>query len=190
MDLLVARAEVDPKRIGYVGHSLGANYGAILAGVEKRIKAFVLMTGSPSETENLRSSERPDIVATRESTPKHVFERYLKIMAPLDAGQYVAHAQPAALLFQFGREDEFITEKEATQLHQTASEPKLIQWYQTGHALDAEALRARDEWLGQQLDFHMSESVSTLGREDAESEAPKMMDAFRSQSPTFLAPAR
>lgn len=45
VDVLVSRKDVDPNRIGYVGHSLGATWGAPLAAAEKRIKVFVLMGG-------------------------------------------------------------------------------------------------------------------------------------------------
>jgi cephalosporin-C deacetylase-like acetyl esterase len=41
VDLLILRPDVDAKRIGYVGFSLGATMGGILAGIEKRIKAGV-----------------------------------------------------------------------------------------------------------------------------------------------------
>ena len=51
VDLLTSRSEVDAGRIGYVGHSFGALFGGILAGVEKRIKAFVLMSGVGSFTD-------------------------------------------------------------------------------------------------------------------------------------------
>jgi dienelactone hydrolase len=44
-DLLVARDDVDPKRLAYVGHSCGAYAGAYLSGIDKRFKAFVLMAG-------------------------------------------------------------------------------------------------------------------------------------------------
>ncbi len=47
VDLLVSRSDVDLKRIGFVGHSYGAHTGAVLAGVEKRIKAYVIMAGAP-----------------------------------------------------------------------------------------------------------------------------------------------
>lgn len=48
VDVLVSRKDVDPHRIGYVGHSLGATWGAPLAAAEKRIKVFVLMGGLPN----------------------------------------------------------------------------------------------------------------------------------------------
>ena len=39
VDLLVARAEVDPARIGYVGHSLGSTLGGVLVGYGARLAA-------------------------------------------------------------------------------------------------------------------------------------------------------
>src|SRR5579871_3624279 len=45
VDLLYLRADVDRKRIGYVGHGFDAHTGAILAGVETRIDSYVLMAG-------------------------------------------------------------------------------------------------------------------------------------------------
>ena len=45
IDLLRRRPDVDPSRIGYVGWSAGARSGAILAGVEPRLRTVVLMSG-------------------------------------------------------------------------------------------------------------------------------------------------
>ena len=38
VDLLTARNDVDPKRIGYVGHSCNAGVGALLSGLDRRFK--------------------------------------------------------------------------------------------------------------------------------------------------------
>ena len=38
-DLLLARPDVDPRRLAFVGHSYNAAVGAILAGVDRRFKA-------------------------------------------------------------------------------------------------------------------------------------------------------
>jgi len=48
-DLLLARKDVDPKHIAYVGHSCDATAGGFLSGIEKRFKAFVLMAGDLSD---------------------------------------------------------------------------------------------------------------------------------------------
>jgi dipeptidyl aminopeptidase/acylaminoacyl peptidase len=42
IDVLVARAEVDRRRLGFVGHSWGAVLGAVLAGAEQRLAAVVI----------------------------------------------------------------------------------------------------------------------------------------------------
>jgi dienelactone hydrolase len=47
VDVLRSRPQVDPSRIAYVGYSAGARTGAILAGLEHRIKAYDLLSGAP-----------------------------------------------------------------------------------------------------------------------------------------------
>jgi len=44
LDLLVARSDVDPKRLGIAGLSLGAETAAIVAGVDPRPRAIALMS--------------------------------------------------------------------------------------------------------------------------------------------------
>jgi dienelactone hydrolase len=48
LDLLAARADVDLKRLGLVGFSLGAQTAAILAGDERRLKAVGIVAGRGS----------------------------------------------------------------------------------------------------------------------------------------------
>jgi dienelactone hydrolase len=141
VDLLTSRADVDAKRIGFVGLSLGAHMGGILSGVEKRIKALVLMGGLPSLTERLRNNNADGKL-----------NRDIEILSPLDPIHYVSHAKPSALFFQFARRDRFVSEKQATEYEQAASQPKIIKWYDTGHELnDLEALRDRAEWLRKEI---------------------------------------
>src|SRR5262249_44150625 len=45
LDLLLLQPMVDQKRIAYVGHDYGAMYGSLMAGVEKRVKTYVLIAG-------------------------------------------------------------------------------------------------------------------------------------------------
>src|SRR5438876_587904 len=53
IDLLLARPDVDPKRLAYVGHSYGAQWGSILSAVDKRMKTSVLMAGVAEIGENV-----------------------------------------------------------------------------------------------------------------------------------------
>jgi dienelactone hydrolase len=141
VDLLTSRADVDAKRIGFVGLSLGAHMGGILSGVEKRIKALVLMGGLPRLTDRMRQNNK-----------EGKLNRDIEILSSIDPIHYVSHAAPSNLFFQFARTDRFISEKQAIEYQQAGSEPKLVKWYDTGHELnDLEALRDRAEWLRQQI---------------------------------------
>ncbi len=80
VDVLLARKDVDPKRIGYVGHSLGATWGGSLAAVEKRIKMFVLMGGLPSLTDYDDDSFYSAV--QRASMPRAAFNKYATVMEP------------------------------------------------------------------------------------------------------------
>lgn len=151
VDLLVSRHDIDRKRIGFVGHSFGAHTGVLLASVEKRIKAYVIMAGAPSLTEFLRTSMVPGIVEVRNTLTKSQQENYFSILATVDPINYVSHIAPSALLFQFGKRDTYPTEESATRYSQAASSPKFIEWYDAGHALNDEARRDRALWLQKQL---------------------------------------
>ncbi len=151
VDLLLARPDVDQQRLGYVGHSLGATKGGIVAGIEKRVRAYVLMAGLPSVADYFRVSTHPYIVEMRATTPIEEMERFCELMEPLDAIHYVGHAAPAALFFQFAHHDEFITVRDAHWYEQAASEPKLTRWYDTDHQFNAEARHDRIEWFCAQL---------------------------------------
>jgi dienelactone hydrolase len=131
VDLLETTSEVDATRIGYVGHSFGATWGGVLAGVEARIKAFVLMAGYAQVSQH-DSPEVPD----------------------LDAILYIGHAQGAAFLFQFSTNEHYFSIEEANQYFDAAPEPKVIFWYDSTHAgLQDAGQEDRLIWLGEQLDF-------------------------------------
>src|SRR5712692_645037 len=69
LDLLAARPGVDSKRLGYIGHSFGAQFGAILAAVDRRPRAVVLVGGTPDQEAIYREGDDPDIVDLRKRTP-------------------------------------------------------------------------------------------------------------------------
>ena len=148
IDVLQARSEVDPNRIAYVGHSSGAHWGAILSVIDRRLKTVVLMAGVPSEKTILLESDDPDYVSFRQSTPKEQLDTYFRIVSPLDAINYVPHSRPTPLLFQFARFEQYFNEAAMEQYERAASDPKLVLWYDTGHALnDVRALVDRANWL-------------------------------------------
>jgi predicted esterase len=145
VDLLVTRADIDPRRIGFVGFSHGATLGALLAGVEKRISAYILWAGVAHLTYFLRNFGR--------AIPSAKLEVYLGGMLALDPIHHICQAAPSALFFQHGRRDKSIPGAEVEGLYQAASEPKQIRWYNAGHALNGQARCDRYEWLREQLEL-------------------------------------
>jgi dienelactone hydrolase len=152
IDLLVARPDVDKARIGYVGHSYGAQWGAVLTSVDRRIKASVLMGGVPSSESTTVEIDDPDVVAMVKAHTPDQIEAYFRINRPYDAIRYVPYASPTPLFFQFARHERFVTDAAMRRYFQAASEPKLERWYDTGHELnDLRALADRSAWLAPKL---------------------------------------
>lgn len=148
IDVLLGRADVDPNRVAYVGHSSGAHWGAILSAVDRRLRTVVLMAGVPDEATILMGSDDPEFVDFRQSIPKEQRDNYFRIIGPLDAINYVRHAAPTPLLFQFARFERYFNEAAMRRYAQAASEPKRVLWYDTGHGLnDVKVLIDRANWL-------------------------------------------
>jgi cephalosporin-C deacetylase-like acetyl esterase len=151
LDLLTSRPDVDPDRIAYVGHSYGATLGGVLAGIEKRVKAYVLMAGLVAHSEWWRSGDHEYYRRFREQVTAEQLDEMVETMATVDAIHFIGHAAPAALLFQVARHDQFISEHEALWYWRAASEPKEIRWYDTDHFFDERARQERIVWLSEQL---------------------------------------
>jgi dienelactone hydrolase len=140
VDLLQSLPQVDDDRIGFVGYSAGARSGAILAGVEPRIRAFVLMSGGEDTVDEFMALVSPD--QQREVRT---------ILEDTDGLKYIAQASPAKLLFQAGRQDEIVPREALETLIRAGSDPKVVKWYEAGHALNTEAERDQLEWLTDEL---------------------------------------
>jgi len=147
LDLLAARDDVDAKRLGYVGHSFGAQWGAIVAAVDGRLKGAVLMGGTPDAAAIYRDNDDPAIAAARAATPKDKFKKFLAEYDRTSAVRYVPHAK-APLLFQFARYERFFDKAAMERYAKAATGTKEVKWYDTGHDLnDPDALIDRAAWL-------------------------------------------
>jgi uncharacterized protein len=144
VDVIETRPKVDTKRIGYVGHSYGALFGGILAGVEKRLQAFILMAGVGSFS---------DVAALNIPTLKgQTLDEYRQVVNPVDPIHYVPYAAPAPLFFQFGKQDNSFVHDNVVKYAEAGSEPKLVKWYEADHySLNEVGREDRLEWLTEQL---------------------------------------
>jgi dienelactone hydrolase len=150
-DLLVARKDVDPKRLAYVGHSCDAAAGGFLSGIDKRFKAFVIMAGVLSDEVNVTTKEFQNY---RRKVGPEKFDAFTARYAWMDAGKYVSHAAPAAVFLQYASEEPFLNGDLAKKYFVIVSEPKKLKIYEAPHALNAEATRDRIAFLAEQLSFH------------------------------------
>jgi dienelactone hydrolase len=153
IDLLQNLSIVDAKRIGYVGHSYGAQWGAILSATDKRLKTCVLI-GGVAAGEDIWNSPDPDLTAYKSKIPAETLRKYIEVNSVLDAIRYVPHAAPTPLFLQFGRFERYFDEASMKRYEEASSEPKKVLWYDTGHELnDVQAYIDRAEWLQQYLGF-------------------------------------
>jgi dienelactone hydrolase len=148
VDLLATRRDVDAKRIAYVGHSCNAGVGALLSGLDRRFKAFVLMAGTTSDKISQNTKE---FQAFRQKIGPEKVDAFLAKYYYLDQGKFVSHAAPAVILLQFATKEAFITPERAKLYADVVSEPKIFKMYEAEHALNAEARRDRIHFLVNQL---------------------------------------
>jgi cephalosporin-C deacetylase-like acetyl esterase len=173
VDLLIARGDVDAARIAYVGHSYNAHTGGILTGVEKRIGSLVLMAGVFADEEFVFDSTTPAIVEFRKRIGEEALRDFFREHAFDDPIYFIGHSAPAAVFLQFGRDDAPIPEPMARGYFERFSEPKKIEFYKAGHALNAEARKDRAQWLAERLklsrvDPEAIERIPDLGKEEKE----------------------
>jgi len=147
VDVLVARQDVDPSRIGYVGHSLGATWGAPLAAAEKRINVFVLMGGLPKVPPDWDDDSFYQQVE-RATIKREEFDKEAAVLAPIEPEKFAPHTGPAKIYFQWARHDMYISHKSADRYFDAVGGPKEQEWYFTSHEFnDGESKSARVSWL-------------------------------------------
>ncbi len=155
VDLLLARGDVDPARIAYVGHSYGATQGGVLAGVEPRIRTFVLMGGLPSVIDTtLRGAPKYDayLALVDQAVPREQWRAYCDSVGPLTPALYVGRATPASVFMQFGTADSWISPAAAEAYFAAAAQPKTMRRYACSHEFnDLGALADRAEWLHEEI---------------------------------------
>jgi dienelactone hydrolase len=140
LDVLVARPDVDPERLGFLGWSAGARTGAVLAGVEPRLDAVVLMSGGAAPVAEYvaraPAALRPDV---------------RRLLGEVDPLRHIRRAQPERLLLQNGRQDEVVPRPALEALATAAPKGTDVRWYAAGHELDIKAYREQLDWLAERL---------------------------------------
>ncbi|HEU4883849.1 MAG TPA: acetylxylan esterase [Longimicrobium sp.] len=150
VDLLLARPDVDPARIAYVGGSFGGAVGTMFAAVDPRPAAYVLFVpdgGMVSHFTGVDGSFQGPLT----EMPASVRDRWLAAMRPVEGIGYISRAKPGSILFQNGRQDPYVPADKAALLHRTAGASHTVQWYESGHALPAQARIDRWQFLAERI---------------------------------------
>ena len=148
VDVLRARVNVDDDRIAYVGVSYGGAMGALFAGIERRIKAVVLVVPDGGLVSHFTGPEDLGFMSSLSCATR---VNWFRQMAPIEPIRFISHAPPTALLVQNGRSDNLVPAADAEALHTAAPQSTTILWYEAGHGLNQQAAWDRHDWLHEQI---------------------------------------
>jgi dienelactone hydrolase len=151
IDLLYGRPDVDRKRIAYVGHSWDAHVGALLAGVETRITAYVLMASGYADEEEAFASKDPKTIAHIKEVGEDNIREYFREYAWDDPVYFLGHTDRESIFLQFASGDPITKEMAQKYLDRFSAKDKKMEFYDAPHALNAAARLDRDRWLQKHL---------------------------------------
>jgi dienelactone hydrolase len=123
VDVLQHDPQVDKNKIGFLGFSAGAKSGAVLVGVEPRIKAAVLVSGGA-----------PSLDATVDKAPENLRNALRPILSATDPTRFIGLSK-AALLLQAGKEDTYVPQEDLKALAKAAGSRSEFKEYEGGHDL-------------------------------------------------------
>ncbi len=129
------------REIHFVGRNFGAAMGGVLAGVESRVRRYVLTAGLPAMSEFWSTSDFPLARQARSKATPAQIEEFIWRTSPFDGVSHVGQASPARVLFQFGLKDDWIPEPVAQKYIGAASEPKTVRWYDADHEMRSPDVR-------------------------------------------------
>jgi cephalosporin-C deacetylase-like acetyl esterase len=146
VDYLESVPEVDAKRIGFYGVSMGGILGALVTGLDTRFRAPVLVVAGGDYGTILENSD-----ALKQATAGTLLtpELVRQILADVDPINFVAHISPRPVLMENGKTDTVIPAAAAEALHKAARDPKTVRWYPGGHDIytDPNAIKDAVDFL-------------------------------------------
>jgi dienelactone hydrolase len=140
VDVLRSLPQVDPKRIGLVGWSLGARVAAVTVGAEPRLRAVVLMSGGSLP-----------VSAYVAQTPAALRAQVRRSLTQIDPLRWLARARPGEVMLQDGRKDAIVPRAALVALQKAAPRGSVVRWYPAGHELNAQVYRDQLAFLAKRL---------------------------------------
>jgi dienelactone hydrolase len=144
LDLLADDERIDADRLGLVGWSMGGRLAALVAGVDDRVRATVLMSVGAAPV-----SEYVD------AAPAELADVIREVLEPIDPLTRLPDAD-GAVLVQAGRRDSVVPGDALEAVIAAAPAGTRVEWYPTDHALNADAEADRFDWLAGELEVGSS----------------------------------
>jgi dienelactone hydrolase len=138
-DILQAHEDVDGGQLGLVGWSAGARLATIVADVDDRVRATVLMSAGAVPV-----SEYVD------QAPTEFRDDVREALTPIDPLGRVRGIR-GALFVQAGRSDSIVPQRALRSVAEATPKGTRVTWYDTDHALNARAEQDRIDWLVDRL---------------------------------------
>jgi uncharacterized protein len=142
VDFLATRPEIDPKRIGFVGFSLGGILGAVFVSDEPRVKGAVLCAAG-GDWGRLITTSKHQFAEKHQQPGRPGAAEIESVLAEVDPLTTIAQVSPRPLLFLNGDKDEVVPTACTDALFAAAKEPKTRVTLPGGHIPDVSTLLAR-----------------------------------------------
>lgn len=133
IDYLETRKEIDPRRIGYLGFSMGGILGSMTAAVDSRIQAPILALAGGDWKLMFENSKLPNADKARKAATAESTKESLKLLDPVDPIHWVRLISPRPVLFINGDRDTIVPVVSAKALQDAAGPEKEIFPYKGDH---------------------------------------------------------
>lgn len=125
---------IDTRRIAYVGHDYGAGFGALVAELDPKIKAFVLMA-TPADLTDWY------LYGSATGKPEGAdLKRFKKSFQTVNPARSLAKSH-AQILLQFSNNDPYVSPMQAQQLIKAAPSAQ-VHFYAVGHDMKIEQAKS------------------------------------------------
>ena len=138
-DVLADDDRVDADRLGLFGWSMGGRLAALVAGVDDRVRATVLMSAGAAPVD-----------AYVEGAPAELQDVVREVLEPIDPLTRIDDAK-GKVLVQAGRQDSIVPRAALEAVIEAAPKGTKVEWYEADHALNDQAETDRLDWLSDQL---------------------------------------
>jgi len=162
LDVFAARPNVDNKRIGLVGLSLGSILGSITTALDTRIQTAIFAVGG-ADWRTILSTSQISSDKTK-AAARQLNAQQIALLDDVDPKNFVGRIAPRPVLMLNGKRDTIIPVAAAKAFFQSAREPKKQIWFDADHFLPVmEVAGPINDWLQAHL---MKPAATTVALHD------------------------